>query len=373
MRTTYVFGIIMFAMVFLQGCAVGYNSVLFATKSNMGVDVDSTPPNFEVSISRQEGVIEPTFEGGQTVPVMASFSSKASSFTNFFWGVGSTFSTGEAAFTMSYLYSDDTPLKTEKIPYERVTLSAEPNPKLPFGIKANYLKPGEVLPVMFGTDTVLGLKVKWSGQTAQYPSSVNIGFKRKEMALAPIALATNRIKDTTNINNVNNKPLEADMPSLLATIDSGVAIPGTNAELTTLQYFATGTAASNLARQHAVREAMLKRADPGQDFQAYRNTVAGQVKEISTVLKCYAVAKQNDLPKIWQDASDKDLFFDKESLPKMLAWYKEASEKPEVQQENIRKSHKRYVAEISTSEGTNAERLAKLEAHEKYVCDMAKQ
>ena len=51
----------------LPGC-VGYNSTLFMTKSNVGLDMDSKPPTFEVSLARREGVIAPTFEGGQTPP-----------------------------------------------------------------------------------------------------------------------------------------------------------------------------------------------------------------------------------------------------------------------------------------------------------------
>jgi hypothetical protein len=219
----------------------------------------------EVAISRQEGVIEPTFENGQTLPVMSSFSSKTNAFKNFFWGVGSTFSTGEAAFTMSYLYGEDTPTKSDVIPYERVTLTDDPVPKLPFGIKVNYLRPGDVKPVIFGTDTILGFKIKWSGKTAQYPSSVNLGFKRKETALAPVSIGLKPIKDSDNTNNALNKLKEVDIPSLLATIDSNVSISGTNQRLSHLQYFATGSAANNLARQYAVRETMIKRADPSQN------------------------------------------------------------------------------------------------------------
>lgn len=310
MKSACMRGTALMAFVLIQGCAIGYNSVLFATRSNMGVDADTAPPNFEVAISRQEGVIEPTFEGGQTLPVMASFSSKATSIGNFFWGVGSTFSTGEAAFTMSHLYNDPTPADTTKIPYERVTLSKDPVTKLPFGVNVDYLEAGDVKPVLFGTDTIFGLKVKWSGQTAQYPSSVNIGFKRKEAALAPVALGPNRIQDPNNPNNAINKPREVDIPSLLATIDTDVAVPGTKAELTYLQYFATGTAASNLARQHAVREAMLKRADPGQDLQAQKaeegkalrdanrkliKQVAGLFRNAAAAKKATIVAKAKEL------------------------------------------------------------------------------
>lgn len=270
MRKTCILGTVMLVLVLIQGCAPGYNSVLFATRSNVGFDADTAPPNLEIAVSRYEGVFEPTFEGGQTVPVMASFSSESNAFTNFFWGVKSTFATGEAAFVMSYLYDDAMPLKDDKgkdkVCYERVTLSKMPDPKLPFGCKVQYVKAGEVKPVLFGTDTILGIKIKWSGQTAQYPSSVNIGFKRTEATLAPIAVGANRIADPNNPNNINNKKYEADIASLLATIDTNVSA-SENVKFTYLQYFATGSAASNLARRHEVREAMLRRSYPDQKIQ----------------------------------------------------------------------------------------------------------
>lgn len=270
MRSTCILRTALVVLTMIQGCAPGYNSVLFATRSNVGFDADTAPPNLEIAISRQEGVFEPTFEGGQTLPVMASFSSDSNAFTNFFWGVKSTFATGEAAFIMSYLYDDAMPIKDDKgkdkVSYERVTLSEMPDPKLPFGCKVQYVKAGEVKPVLFGTDTILGIKVKWSGQTAQYPSSVNIGFKRKEATLAPVAVGTNRITNPNNPNNINNKKYEADIASLLATIDSNVSA-SENAKFTYLQYFATGSAASNLARRRAVREAMLRRAYPDQKIK----------------------------------------------------------------------------------------------------------
>ena len=267
MCKTYILGIVLAVLVLIQGCAPGYNSVVFATRSNIGldaavgIDADTAPANLEVAISRHEGVLMPTFEGGQTVPVMASFSSESNAITNFFWGVRSTFATGEAASTMSYLYDDKTPAKDKDIPYKRVTLKKKPIPQLPFGVKVHYLEEGDAKPVLFGTSTTLGVRVKWSGQTAQFPSSVNIGFKRREATWAPIGLGQNRITDNSKPDNSANKPYEADVPSLLATIDTDVAVSG-SARLKYLQYFATGCAASNLSRQRAVREAMLKRADP---------------------------------------------------------------------------------------------------------------
>src|SRR5271154_7636493 len=49
----------------LAGCAVGYNTTVFSTKSNFGVNIESTPkPTAEISLSRLEGAITPALEGG---------------------------------------------------------------------------------------------------------------------------------------------------------------------------------------------------------------------------------------------------------------------------------------------------------------------
>lgn len=355
----------MLMLLIVQGCAIGYDSILFSTKSNMGVDLDTAPPNLEVAISRQEGVIEPVFEGGQTVPVMASFASKSNAFTKFFWGVSSTFSTGEAAYTMTRLY-DSPDAKDPAEPYKRVKLTKKPSAKSWFGTeKTEYInKDGDtVRPVLFGTDTSLGIKIKWSGATAQYPSAANIGFNRTETAIAPL-----------NLVEAGESKYEIDVPSLLATIDTDVAAEG-SAALSYLQYFATGAAANNLTRQPAVREAMLKRADPGQKFEIYNKNVSAQEKEIATVLKCYAALKQSDLEPVWKDAESKKLYFDSDSLNKLLAWQKAAKEQtqPEKFEEQIRKAHKRYVTELSTTEGTTADRTQALKDHGKIVCMNAKE
>lgn len=273
MRRMCILGVLL-ALALLPGCAPGYNSILFATRSNLGFDADTSPPNLEIGISRYEGVLEPTFEGGQTVPVMGSFASDSDAFYRFFVGVRSTFSTGEAAYIMSNLYNKPDSVETPPYKNEMVTLTQEPNVQLPFGRQAEYVTTGKVKPVIFGTDTNLGVKIRWSGQTAQYPSSINIGFKRKEAAWAPIGVRkkpdsqsgkpadiAGKQTEGSKSDNPDGAKYEVDAPALLATINVGVSAE-TGANLTYLQYFATGSAAKNLARKYPVREAMLRRGDP---------------------------------------------------------------------------------------------------------------
>ncbi len=262
-------------IVAMTGCGIGYNKTLFFTKTNVGLDIDSRPPTAEVTIARREGVISPTFEGGQTPPVLASFGVDVNGVAALFAGISSTFAGGDAAVTMAMLY-DDSDEEVESSDYDLVEalfdssfeLSEEPNYVDWFGNEdksRKLLKKGEIEPFIFGTDTSFGLKVAWSGITAQLPDTVKLGFNRKEFALAPVTL--------TSITNTPGKVAKVRMPSFLATIDNSTRL-GEMAEtkIKHLQYFATGKAADFMARRYAVRKAMMSRLEPvaAMNFKEYR-------------------------------------------------------------------------------------------------------
>lgn len=294
-----------------QGCAIGYDSLLFFTKTNVGVDVDSTPPTAEVSIARREGVIEPTFEGGKTPSVLSSFSSDSSGlWRGFSSDIGMAFATGDAAYAMAKLYDEDTPTDGQKVKdreYDSaILLDKEPKGGMLgdfLGLGTNLYGAGKMNPLLFGTDSCLGLKAAWSGQNAIYPSTVKFGFNRKEFAWAPVTIqevseterkileekikklkekenklrseikgfesGSTKEKDKSNelldllhqINELEKCNYRVKVPSLLATVDSSAQVAG-NAKLTYLQYFATGKAALELAKKKAVRRAMLGKITP---------------------------------------------------------------------------------------------------------------
>jgi len=252
------------ATAFLSGCA-GYNTTMFMTKSNAGLDLDMKPPTAEINISRKEAVIEPAFEGGKTPPVMASFKPSTGfggGFKNYFVGVNQTFAGGDAAQTMAKLYDAPTFIEGDEGMFDSTLTLLTPingSTKVcdPLVIPA---APGKIRPFIFGTDTSLGLKVAWSGAGGQFPDTVKAGFNRKEFAWAPISMST------------DHKSVK--MPSFLATIQSKISggmdatasamTNGMNqaAGIEAIQYFATGESASLLARQKDVRDAMLARLDP---------------------------------------------------------------------------------------------------------------
>lgn len=258
----------------LSGC-VGYNTALFVTKSNVGLDLDAKPPTVEINIARKELVIEPVFEGGKTPPVMASFSANAGNngLSRFFFGVNQTFAGGDAAVTMAKLYDAKTPVEVvdgdtanKKRFDSSLKLGTRPENNTKKGWrKALFGLPeeSEVRPFVFGTDTQFGLKVNWSGAGGPYPDAVKVGFNRKEMAIAPVTL--------TNGTTVR-------IPSFLATVENtanGETTGQTNTlgekvDVAWMQYFATGEAADYLSRQSGVRKAMLERVDPKASVRSER-------------------------------------------------------------------------------------------------------
>lgn len=274
------------------GCSVGYNRVLFITKTNVGLEASSKPPAFGIDIDRVEGVIAPQFEKGKKLPVLASF--KLGSDGIFAPSLGSAFATGDAASTLAALYDSATPAATWETRVKLVrdskpvypassTLELDKKPTTP--TYAWDIEDALVAPVFFGTDTSLGLKVSWSDMSGGFPDSFKLGYNRKELAVAPVTMR--EVKDS---NNPATK-YEVNIASLLATLDfkfDPSAGPG-QAKTTYVQYFATGEAATLLSLQRDVRQAMLYRLDPNQKASAalFAESQPEEVKEIA-----YAVMRQ---------------------------------------------------------------------------------
>ena len=139
---------------FLSGCGVGYNYALFMTKSNVGIDIDSRPPTAELSISRREGVIEPGFENGQTLPVAATFKAKNTTLTSFFFGVNSMFSGGRAASILaSCVQKPSAGEDCKEADGGELTLSKRPEGESFLGYRQQIPEAGTIRPFVFGTDT----------------------------------------------------------------------------------------------------------------------------------------------------------------------------------------------------------------------------
>lgn len=272
----------------LYGCGIGYNRMLFVTKTNVGFEADTKPPSLQLAIGRLEGLFAPQFQGGKKLPVMASF--KFESDRAFSPSVGSAFSTGDAALALSSLYADRTPpgswqdrlqilskdgLNRLKVD-SALTLNEAPKIDSWFAtlFEGGDFQGSDVRPVFFGTDTSLGIKLAWSGLTSYVPDTARFGYGRKELAWVPVTM-----------EKKSDTEYRIKTSSLLATLDSGVSQPTLeggqpSAPLSYVQYFASGDAATLLAMQQTVRQAMLARLDPHAKARAgqFAAELAGEAK-----------------------------------------------------------------------------------------------
>lgn len=284
----------------LGGCAVGYNSTLFVTKSNIGIDVDTKPPTAEVSIARREGVLAPGFEGGRTPPVLASFGTALNPFSRFFFGVQSTFVGGDAAVALAQ-GPGGSDIQHDSV----LCLSQKPERKQFLWWDVSVPEKGQVRPFSFVTDTTLGLKMAWSGMTGPFPDTLQLGFSRKEFAWAPVI--------GTDQSNCQLPGTQKDgtyavwMPAFLAVLDNDVNVGSpSETSIKWLQFFATGDAATLLANRDEIREVMLTRIAP----VVYQGEYDESDHEVSCIRDWLAAsgnrtqqqARARDLQSWWKDA-----------------------------------------------------------------------
>lgn len=271
----------------LSGCGTGHTRTFFAAKTNVGLEVSTTPPTAQLDISQLEGVVSPQFENGKKLPVMSSFRFDNSGF--FSPAVGSAFATGDAAKTMAALYDDDTPIEGWKNRINEVdSVNFKGDSKLELDNKPTVMswmpswlewarpkfQKKDVRPVFFGTDTALGVKVAWSGMTGELPDTAVFGYNRKEIALVPISMK--------KVTKEDKDVYEMKQASLLATLDTATNLSIDEDErgldFNLVQYFATGDAANLLALQKDVRKSMLTRLDPhGEELK--KGNVGGKLRE----------------------------------------------------------------------------------------------
>lgn len=250
----------------LSACGVGQKKLLFTTRSNVGLDIDAKQFTAQLNIDRQEAVIGPTFEGGQHFPIAAAFLNNNRFLGGF--GVSSLFSGGAAALALTECPTMDTDKIT--IFQNQAYLGLTQEPKIKKSLlkrfwgwltrsdsKDEYEKfpgPGEVKPFIFDTDTSLGVKVAWTGATAEFPDKVKIGFNREEFALASVMRA-----DASSCIG-SNKPFCIGIPSFFAALDTETELLKMfTSSIGFRQVFAVGVSATNLAANPKIRSIIDKR------------------------------------------------------------------------------------------------------------------
>lgn len=283
---------------------VGTQSALHMSTSNFGIDVDTTPPTTEIGLSRNELAVQPSFANGQTPSSVMSFEGTAGNgwgkgvISNFFFGTGSTFATGQAAANLTANSGGDskedkasenkeaeateeaaseggevenaTASKTAGGPSKHdtiklTTLPSRPNIfKLIFNPRHRYrpFMEDEMFPLISGTKTVFGLDVNWDPAT-QAPRAIKAGFNRKEVSYAPlIAKGIKSTDKSTNselpANQAPKDPIKIKLPSVIAghqmntKVDAGV-------KFSHIQFLATGKAAENLGSNSEAQSLLKKK------------------------------------------------------------------------------------------------------------------
>lgn len=219
----------------LAGCASS-DHVLFVTKTSIGIDFDSKPATASIGYDRVEGYVAPRYSNGEIPPVVASVKSDGQIFNP---TIRQVYATGDAA----------------------VIATGGPRKKRDQPMK------GDRELMFFGTTTTTGFKV---GFTTGVPDSFVFGFKRKEYSYIPLAEAKEE-KDDRGLA----KPGRHIYPSVLASIDTAanVATDGTIAEtaLSNSQFFATGTAARNLASTRRIQDGFIGLATEAVAAQQNKN------------------------------------------------------------------------------------------------------
>ncbi len=257
-KHTSMFLILLLSFGTILGCSVGKKSILFITKTSLGVDIDSKPPTIDIGYARQEATLSPRFEGG-VLPQMASFKTDVG-FVNM--AVGQSFATGNAALLMSkYMGTDLKPRERAKGISDDEILDKD---------KTSWVdgSTDKAERYFFGTDTSFALKITFGLETGGYPDSFSLGYKRKELAFVPLMESTISAKSRVGL------------PPLIAT--AGLDTKSTSVADTDVQYkqfYATGVAASYLAAQPEIRNTLgakimddskLQRALSREIFQSQR-------------------------------------------------------------------------------------------------------
>lgn len=290
----------------LSACATGPKTVVFVTKSSIGVDVEQTPPSASIAYDRVEGYFGPRFDSGAVPPVVASITTNGA--TIFGRQVKQVYATGDAA-----------------------RLLANANAKVD---DAPPLK-GDVKLMFFGTSTTMGVKVGWEATGSA--STFTLGYKRKELSIIPV---------TENV-----------FPSVLATLQTDIdAAAAKDIRFGAGQLFATGSAASDLARRPEVRAVFEKQTDGA--FGAYRAEERVQGRHALVTLGCLAGLSDAQLPAVWRNAEALDLL-DKEAKVGELGTMAPAA------------ARDRYTRFLALLNADSPDTTLRMSLHRQYVCGLA--
>lgn len=215
---------ILVPLVFLAvGCT---DTATFVTSTSVGVAVNANTQQVQIGYDRAELFQGPDYPNTGEAP--EAFGFMGSDLAPFNEHIRQLYATGEAAALVSLpatqILPCDTPVK------DSLYNGCPSQPAALTGVRR---------PFVFATGTSLGISV---GFTSGTPTSIKFGYDREEISIIPLH------KDTPSDNSPDK------YASVLASIDMNFdagSFAATNLKM--VQFFATGAAARNLAKQATIR------------------------------------------------------------------------------------------------------------------------
>lgn len=230
MRRIFTAAVGICVLVMATGCNLLDKRVVFATKTQLGLDVSGTaqvPDKVSLTYGRFEGAIVPRSENGEPYSVYGGLDADVN-----FWGkqtIKQIFSTGEAAIIAADQNKTSIP--------DPDTCHCEKETKV------------ERKALFFVTDTAYGLKLS-AGKQDISPTMM-VGFKRVEGAIIPVHKTEAQVRSVFADLSINTKERTEN------TEGNQIAFPNNNG-VRIVQGFATGRAAEIRATDRNVKEALAK-------------------------------------------------------------------------------------------------------------------
>ncbi len=291
----------------VAGCASSAKSVMFITKTSLGLDTEFNPLSLSLAYDRTEGYVGPRFESATAAPVVGGFTTNGDIFGR---EIRQIYATGHAAKLVTGATDDAGPDES----YD-----------------------GDSRVMFFATSTVLGIKLGFAPTAGTLPYAVDsfvLGYKRKEASLIPIT--------------------SSGLPSVMASLDTTTRADAPDKTQANVgQFFATGAAANALAAKPRIRQAFEQRSEDA--LAAYETHQEEQSRLALEVLTCVARIDDDKLDPVWQNLEAMKLVPE----PKVLDAIKKGPAKT---------SRALYTREIGIIQGKDEMRTGLMRGHRVNVC-----
>lgn len=272
---TAIGGLLVSVGTLLGGCRVhvGTNHLLFVSKANSGVDVDSMPAEVQLSLfGHSDVVLGPTFERAQNAPVIAGF--RRSNDLGDGWPfAGSTVATGPAAMVIAMMVTDtgNPPVPDAYADLGRYVEMSDVRLSQPPQVddrNQQMFVQGEAPPTWFSISEGVGIALELHGPSYPLPQSVHAGYRRKEALVVPLSMSLDEQAGENNSNVLIHTPSVLNVTKLVRVRDGDDAhrcrchchkrLRPRRVKHKRVQLFATGAAATRLATNERIQNAMLE-------------------------------------------------------------------------------------------------------------------